>query len=436
MQQQLARSQGRNQYQRGFLLESLGLVLLILSVLALAQMNRKFEEDLDNEATRRGQALKTVRNVASNYLIVYSPQLLALNNMSEPMDVTTGAGEPFTIGMGGSPTIPELRELGITPPNLSPKAPGGGNYVIRITKVPTGQADPASNLEGLVTVDEPYLNDGKPDYARLGIAAGVVGSDGAFSTRANPQRLSGYGGAWSTINPVTNQPGILAARFGYASSIYSVFYRRDGSTPLTGSLAGGGQEINDVTRINASGKVTGENFISTFFNLNDPCIAEDENAFASGVSGAMMVCKNGGWRYAKYNPASPGATCSPDGAIGTSISAGAMEGTTLICKKGKYINLNNLIAKHVEVARLRVENGQHVPQPACEAGGTADYSLWLSSTVVDMSLAAPREAFEALATPTPDGTAWLVSVELIDTDHHRFPAPDGMYAMMNLECKY
>jgi hypothetical protein len=66
--------------------------------------------------------------------------------------------------------------------------------------------------------------------------------------------FEGAGGTWNMPNPL-GKAGLLAIRSGYDSSGFTAFYRRDGSLPLTGHLAGGGKDINNVNTVNASGAV-------------------------------------------------------------------------------------------------------------------------------------------------------------------------------------
>jgi len=436
MRLHLDQSGGRRFAQRGFLLESLGLLLLVLSMIALNQMNRQFEQDLDAEAIRRGKALAIISSAAHNYLVNYASQLVNMADLNLQLDLATGAGVPVRVARGGYPTLLELNALGLTPPNLSSTAPGGGKYVIQIEKSPHDCVAPNCNLEGLVTVNRPYLMNGKVDYARLGMAAAAVGPDGAFSTRRSPEQLTGYGGMWKVDNPVIpalgQLSGILAARFGYASTELAVFYKRDGSTPLTGDMDAARHAIKGVSTFNADGKITGKNFITPLYRPGDPCEVADENAFASsaGAVGAVLVCQLGQWRYARSNPVVQGAACAPDGSTGT-----AANGETLICKSAVYVRLNNLIARNVQVERQVVIDGSVVPIPLCETGGVPENSILIDHAALDVTEVDPRQALDAIAVRA--GDTWQVSLKLIDTHGTRYSGNGyGLRAVMNLECRY
>ena len=420
--------------QHGFLLESLGLVLLILSMVALMQMNQKFEDALDEDAVRRGKAIAAVGNMAHAYLVTYSSELLALADLHDELVLTTGAGDHVRVVQGGYPELEELRQLGLTPHAMKPNAPGGGRYVIQIEKTLPGCTGSGCNLDGLVSVDQPYQTNGAVDYARLGLAVGAIGPDGAYSKRNSPQTLSGFGGAWSVSNPVLagrgQQSGILAARFGYTSSELSVFYKRDGSTPLTGDMNANDHHINNVLTLNAKGKIAGKNFITPFYPEGESCEPGDENAFASGTTGSVMVCQGGQWKYAKNNPVTQGASCSPDGSTGT-----AANGETLMCKGNLYVRLNNLIAKNVQVGRVVVVDDMQVEIPKCEPGGVPDNSILIDYAALDVTQLAPKEAMDVAAMQV--GSNWLVSLKLIDIHGLWYSGNDySLRAVMNLECRY
>jgi len=404
-------------------------------MLALLEMNHKFEDELDAEAVRRGKALATLRRIADDYLVSYSSELLALPDLNASFQVDIGGGNMVIVEHGGAPRIDELVKLGKAPSNFSATAFGGGRYVIQIEPSPVGCVMPVCNLEGLITIDRPYLQSGQVDYARLGIAAGEVGPDGAYSRKTSPTILSGFGGAWSTTNPPVNGlgqvSGILAARFGYGTSGFSIYYRRDGSAPLTGDLNADTHALRGVTTLNASGMVTAKTVLTTLHQAGQPCDTDEENAFGSSDAGVVMVCRARQWNYAQSNPVEPGAACTVNGTTGTSTA----DGDTLVCRGNVYVHLDKLIARNVQVGRELVIDNQLVPTPPCEIGGTPDNSLIVNYSVINVATVPPMQAIDALATPA--GSNWLVSLKLVDTAGGRHSGNDyGVQAMLNLECKY
>jgi len=420
--------------QQGFLLESLGLVLLILSILALLDMNRKFEEQLDAQAVARGKAMATVRNAANDYLVSYSTQLLAQVDLNQPVEIVIGT-VTHTVAHAGFPSIDDLVRLGKAPPNLSPVAPNGARYVIRITRTPFDCADADCDLEGLVSLDRPYLQNGGVDYARLGIAMTTIGDDGAYSKQNSPTELSGYGGAWSTDNPfipgVGQVAGILAARFGYKTSGFSVFYKRDGSTPLTGDMDAAAHALGGVSTLTATGKITAKNMATAFYHFGQPCDPGDENAIGSGATGAVMVCRSGRWTYAGSSPVEEGSQCDMDGTAGTSTG----NGVALICKNNRYMRLNSLVARNVQLNRYLVADDSVVPVSACDVGGTPDTTLIVNHVELNVAITPPIQAVDALVSPA--GANWLVSLKVIDALGGRHSGNDyNLSAVLNTECRY
>ena len=424
----------RTAIQQGFLLESLGLVLLILSILALLDMHRKLEEQLDAQAVARGKAMSTVRNVANDYLVSYSTQLLAQADLNQPMDIVIGTSI-YTVDRAGFPRIDELVDLNKAPPNLSPVAPGGANYVIRITRTPVGCAAADCDLQGLVSLDRPYMQNGDVDYARLGIAVTTIGDDGAYSRRNSPATLSGYGGAWSTDNPpipgLGQVAGILAARFGYNTSGLSIYYKRDGSTPLTGDMDASNHALEGVTTLTASGKITAKNMATAFYQFGQPCDAADENAIGSGATGAVMACRSGRWMYAGASPVEEGSHCDTDGATGTST----VNGVTLICRNNRYLRLNSLVSRNVQLDRYLVGDDSMVPIPSCDVGGTPDNTLIMNHVELNVAITPPVQAVDAFVSPA--GANWLVSLKVLDALGGRHSGNSyNLSAILNTECRY
>src|SRR5690606_25104822 len=93
--------------------------------------------------------------------------------------------------------------------------------------------------------------DGKVRSAGLGAAIERIGGDGAYSGTEEPSVLYGRDGAFAIDNPVTNTPGILAARTGYGSNGCTQCGRRDGSLTFTGNQRLGGNELTEVGEVTA-----------------------------------------------------------------------------------------------------------------------------------------------------------------------------------------
>lgn len=226
---------------RGFAMTEVGLGLVIASMVAAASYYSLYEQQGDNKAIAQGTALLSLQGAAQQYLTTNFSQL-----------VQPGGGTVAGVTNPLNPTVAELFAVGALKGAWSGTAYNGGNYRIQIQQYPAGCVAPNCNLDGLVWIDRPIVdNNNRIDYPRLGIAVQTIKSDGAMSTGASPTTLIGMGGKWNTANPVGNQPGILGVRFGYNSASFAQFYRRDGSLPMTADVAAGGYNINNAKAVNA-----------------------------------------------------------------------------------------------------------------------------------------------------------------------------------------
>ncbi len=226
---------------RGFALTEVGLGLVIASMVAAASYYSLYEQQGDNKAIAQGTAMLSLQGASQQYLTTYFSQLVQPGGGTVP-----GVTNPL------NPTVAELYVVGALKGSWSGTAYNGGNYRIQIQQFPAGCVAPNCNLDGLLWIDRPMVdNNNRVDYPRLGIAVQTIKSDGAMSTAASPATLLGMGGKWNAANPVGNQPGILAVRFGYNSASFAQFYRRDGSLPMTADISAGGNNINNAKALNA-----------------------------------------------------------------------------------------------------------------------------------------------------------------------------------------
>jgi len=226
---------------RGFALTEVGLSLVIASMVAAASYYTLVDQQGDNKAITQGTAMLSLQGASQQYLTTYYSQL------TQP-----GGGTVAGVANPLNPTVAELYAVGTLKGSWSGTAFNGGTYHIQIQQFPAGCVAPNCNLDGLVWIDRPIVdNNNRVDFPRLGLAVQTIKSDGAMSTTASPATLVGMGGKWSAVNPVANQPGILAVRFGYNSASFAQFYRRDGSLPMTADIAANGYNLNNAKAVNA-----------------------------------------------------------------------------------------------------------------------------------------------------------------------------------------
>lgn len=417
--------------QSGFMLGILAFVLVILSMIAAKKQYEAMQEQLDLQAVAQGKALATVGKAGTDYVVNYYAQLDAMATPGDPISVTVGSGPgalTVNIAQGDRPTIAEMVQLGLLPTNYSQRAPIGGNYVYQIRKTPAGCTSQC-NLEGEVWVDVPYRTNGRIDTSRAGIVVKTIGADGAMSTASAPANLSGYGGKWAVPNPVLpSSAGIIAMRFGYASSVNSQFYRRDGSLPLTGPMNAAGNSISNVSTFMATGSITGDQFVPGAKTAGTACTTA--NAIASGA-GLVLICDGGTWKVYKGLTATPGAACSPEGTRAVSV----VNGEDLFCKNGVYVRMVNLITRNPEISRQLVMDGTVVAKPTCDTGGTPDYSFHLIQTAVDVTITPPKQAM--YITTNDLGGSWQVVLRLRDdVGGENSGNLYNLRAIMRLECRY
>jgi prepilin-type N-terminal cleavage/methylation domain-containing protein len=258
--------------ERGFTLVELSIVVIIMGIMATIGVWSKMQELRDELAKSQGQQLVRLNDAIGTYMV---------NNYAALVNGSPIGGVANTM----SPTVAELRTLGILDAGFSANNLYGGGYTTALTLVPAACAPPNCNISSLVYLTTQIIdpNTGRVDGPRLGVAQGVAGGDAAYSLPATPAVFTGSGGGWTAVNPL-NTAGILAMRNGTGSSAWAQFLRRDGSLPMTGNLDMGGQAINNAATIALNTVVANGAACAT-----NGVVARDAN-------GAVMSCQSGAWR--------------------------------------------------------------------------------------------------------------------------------------------
>lgn len=88
--------------------------------------------------------------------------------------------------------------------------------------------------------------------------------------------------------------------------------------------------------------------------------------FAPTATGGMAVCQGGTW-VALQNVATQGSVCAQAGSF--AVNTGDSQG--LICRGGRWTNVNSLLSSFVMVATTEVTNDSVVAKPDCPANGGA-----------------------------------------------------------------
>lgn len=258
--------------ERGFTLVELSIVVIIMGIMATIGVWSKMQELRDELAKSQGQQIVRLNDAIGTYMV---------NNYAALVNGSPIGGVANTM----SPTVAELRTLGILDAGFSANNLYGGGYTTALTLVPAACVPPNCNISSLVYLTTQIIdpNTGRVDGPRLGVAQGAAGGDAAYSLPATPAVFTGSGGGWTAANPL-NMAGILAMRNGTGSSAWAQFLRRDGSLPMTGNLDMGGQAINNAATIALNTVVANGAACAT-----NGVVARDAN-------GAVMSCQSGAWR--------------------------------------------------------------------------------------------------------------------------------------------
>lgn len=242
----------------GFTLVELVLVIsvgLMMSFFAFQQMVQKQD---DKTAESVGQQLKKIGESVNSYIVTrYEP----LSSLSNSTGSTSDPG-PRTCSTATNSctiTIQTLINEGMLPNSYSNTNLFSSPYTIILKRSGTA---PYYNINGLVTTNNAWIGAGnKIRYDLLGKAMQEAGVDSGVS-RDNSTMVNGFKGTWqqlSTNFSNINKQGQLAYQVGYGAFSYSIYLRRDGTLPMTGSLNMNGNDINAAKNITATGNadVTG-----------------------------------------------------------------------------------------------------------------------------------------------------------------------------------
>lgn len=239
-------------YRQGgaaFLLE-LSIVLIISSLAMAAELKQQRDQMIDARYKAQGDLMVTLNGGVNTYVANNYAALVNGNAVS-------GYANPY------APTIAELVAQGLLPTGFSGTSMLGPAYAVTVSRVPSGCTPPACDISALTYINGSITDPstGRVDVAGLGTAALEMGGDAGYSDSISPTTILGIGGAFSLPNPVSGTPaGVLAIRTGYGSSSFAQFLRRDGTLPMTGTLAA--LDINATGNIKATGNLTANGTVS------------------------------------------------------------------------------------------------------------------------------------------------------------------------------
>ncbi|HJV75128.1 MAG TPA: shufflon system plasmid conjugative transfer pilus tip adhesin PilV [Noviherbaspirillum sp.] len=300
----------------------------------------------------------------------------------------------------------------------------------------------AGNLQALVmSTGGTALSDtqGAKIASIVGAQGGLIPKNDSGIYAGGAANAFGTSGGWTipTANYTSVTGGHPAAliTFNNGQLVSNYLYRnavpgQPQLNQMNTSLDMGTNNITNAQKITASSTVQGGEFYTSPKTVGTACT--NNGAMASGTSGngVVMVCSNGTWQIA-IDRANPGAACSPDGK--PAISTATTE--QLVCKNSVYVRMVNLLAKYVEVARYTVQDGDVVPMPTCDAGGTPSFSFITTATAVDVAVSPPKQGMQLTASVS--GGSWIVSILL--KDNFGGTASGNVYGIkegFRAECRY
>ncbi|MDX4250684.1 shufflon system plasmid conjugative transfer pilus tip adhesin PilV [Klebsiella pneumoniae] len=234
--------------KKGFSLLELILALGIGSAIALIKFQDMKVEQEDLDAKTAGEQIKQLGEAVNGYISMRYDKLSTLTSSSnqgnDPGPRTCGTSEC------------EITYSTLVNEGLLPSSYTGTNIYKSPYKIILKREGTAPNyvINGLITTSAAWTEGSKIRYDLLGKAMQSAGVDSGITRDVNS--VAGFQGQWKEQNTAFNnitRDGLLAFRVGYNSSLYAIYLRRDGTLPMTGNLNIGGNDINNVKNITASG---------------------------------------------------------------------------------------------------------------------------------------------------------------------------------------
>ena len=453
----------------GYLLIELALFLVVTSILTATQVTRIHEALENSLAEGTGQYMLALQSAVNRYQSEYDTEL----KNATPI---TGFVNPL------QPTMTELIAAKYLPAGFGLKSPLGLVFVNSLAR--DSCPGVSCSINGVTYSTSGYRDVGnivRTDL--LGIAVAKVGVDAGQSMAETPTRITGYASSYNIPNPSGSTVGILAIRTGASSGLNSMltqFYKLDGSRKLTGTMDANNNDIRNVKDLLSTGVVTmkdaivnGSILMSGSSIAGSACVAGDTgklkksstgdglvicnaavweqvgsavagitaggscstpNLLGTTATGVAFICNGSFWTsLSKF--ANPGDACAPAGKTATSSSTNE----ELVCRNGQYVRITSLLPKNVQIGpHSTVRDGDVILKPTCANGGVPNYSLALTQSGVDVSIAPPYQATYVAA--INNGASWTILLRL-----KRAPADGGgevsgslygLSAVMTLECTY
>ncbi|WP_154715541.1 shufflon system plasmid conjugative transfer pilus tip adhesin PilV [Pectobacterium fontis] len=243
-----------------------------------------------------GAQMKQMGDAVNRYISIRYDKLSTLSSSSSQ---TSDPGPRTCSAAGCEITYQTLVNEGLLPAGHTGINMQKSSYKILLKRAGT---TPNYVINGLVITTLPWSEGNRIRYDLLGRAMQAAGIDSGMTQFATV--ASGTGGQWTESQnnySGINAAGLLAYRVGYDSAMYSVYLRRDGTLPMTGSLNMGQNDINNVKNITASGdiiasgNITGDYLQATAISVVGEVCASD-GLISRDAKGMVLSCQNGKWK--------------------------------------------------------------------------------------------------------------------------------------------
>ncbi|WP_232487428.1 shufflon system plasmid conjugative transfer pilus tip adhesin PilV [Pectobacterium parmentieri] len=285
-------------HKKGFSLLEITLVLGV----GVAMAFMKFQDMKSNQenimTNTVGSQMKQMGEAVNRYISIRYDKLSTLTSSSSQ---SSDPGPRTCSANGCEITHQTLVNEGLLPAGYTGVNMQKSSYKILLKRAGT---TPNYVINGLVVTTLPWLEGNRVRYDLLGRTMQVAGIDSGMTQSATV--ASGTGGQWTeNQNSYSgiNVAGLLAYRVGYASAMYSVYLRRDGTLPMTGELNMGGQSIDNVKDITASGTIKSQRLSSSGIvegtHLNATEIVQSKNGtFSNNLKVQNQLTVDG---YSTFN---------------------------------------------------------------------------------------------------------------------------------------
>lgn len=432
---------------------------------------RSDTEDLMTTAT--AQYMATVQQATNTYVTNNLQTLSGLSQyagtgVAPPAVVSITYGTTTTTTTVNNPLSPQISELialGLLPSGFSATSPLRQTFQTAL--VPTNCPGTACNVQGIMRTSTSY-KDGSGSV-RSDMVADVVahaGDDAGASYSDSPSTIYGFHRSWNIPNPVAGTPAILAMRVGSSSNApCTIFtcYTRAGLYPLTAALQGGGQDVDNVRNVNATGSIAASGSLAVGGSITAQTetlaagnsLAIGAGAIYYGDTANAAIRTPGGIYFQSLNGAaaanlnevgninSTGTITAPTMNFNTTAATCSWNTVTMrganqmwVCNQyGNWVPISQLIGNVYTAQKyLGYTDGTGIGKPAC-TGGTATATIIPQTTGVNVAANPPWET--TIYKLVDEGTWWYVQITLIDTNGAGYTGNAlGLTAEVDAQCTF